>query len=155
MDAASSVATEKEPAPGATGVAALLAGYSSSDASDDETETKVQMPSPIAPLMSPSPPPPHAAAAGVDAPNEPTRKRGVCRFFARNGTCRNGDACAYSHDVTARPANPRQSQLSLPRDRSKETLLGKLLMNDVKRERSLTIQLLEYLVQSDFLEKEL
>ena len=148
LDAVPSAPIQEEPTKAASGVAALLAGYSSSDASDEETDSKVPA---VATTAAPLLPPPTSAAVGVDAPlNEPTRKRGVCRFFARNGTCRNGDACAYSHDIVA---NQRQSQLSLPRDRSKETLLGKLLSNDVKRERSLTIQLLEYLVQSDFLEK--
>jgi hypothetical protein len=127
------------------GVASLLEGYSSSDESDEEAKVKTAVaPSGDAAVSAPT--------KVSDNAKETVAKKGVCRFFARNGSCRNGDVCAYSHDVIVSPPTNRQ-QLLIPRDRTKDTLLGKLLSKDLDRERSLTLQLLQYIVDSEFLEQ--
>ncbi|GKZ01100.1 hypothetical protein MPSEU_001061600 [Mayamaea pseudoterrestris] len=129
-----------------SGVASLLAGYSSSDASDNDEAAQTIV---CRANRDPALPPDEAEIFKDDL----KPKRGVCRFFARNQTCRNGDHCAFSHEIGATSSQTNRKAPMVPKDRTKDTLLGKLLANDVRRERCLTIQLLEYLVHSDFLTK--
>jgi hypothetical protein len=74
------------------------------------------------------------------------RKQRPCHHFQRNGRCRNGRQCPYSHDVAVRGR-------SLKKSKESKNLLEKLLTNDVKREATLTLQILEYLVDTSFLSK--
>ena len=108
-----------------------------------------------------------------------------CRFFLRNGTCKNGDNCLYIHDNASHKqyltdAVKRREQQSR-RDKSRHvanqelnvltngntkhsshssynpsssTLLKKLLAKDMERERSLTLQLLRYIVDCNYLQKQ-
>ena len=108
-----------------------------------------------------------------------------CRFFLRNGTCKNGDNCLYIHDITshkqylADAVKRREQQSRRDRTRhvanqelnilrngnakhsshlsynpSSSTLLRKLLAKDMERERSLTLQLLRYIVDCNYLQKQ-
>ena len=106
-----------------------------------------------------------------------------CRYFLRNGTCKNGDKCTYIHDMNqheiykANASSRREVQSK--RDKAKnearremnllttgradgngsglpktgQTLLRKLLQNDIRRERSLCLQLLRYIVDCNFLQE--
>mmetsp|Transcript_391 Transcript_391/g.652 ORF Transcript_391/g.652 Transcript_391/m.652 type:complete len:550 (+) Transcript_391:188-1837(+) len=106
-----------------------------------------------------------------------------CRYFLRNGTCKNGDSCTYIHDMEQHEAyknnadsrKERQSQKDRARNQAKkemnlltsgrkdgglgsgssggQTLLRKLLENDIRRERSLCLQLLRYIVDCNFLQE--
>lgn len=37
----------------------------------------------------------------MSTPSEKSPKRSICRFFRRNGTCKYGDECHFSHDVSS------------------------------------------------------
>lgn len=127
---------------GPAGLTNLLEGYgSSSDEEDCDMEESKQ--NDVAVNKS-------LVATNPEATKESVSFKRVCRFFARTGTCRNGDKCTFQHDANASKPVVVRTQT---KDRSKETLLGKLLVNDVSRERRLTLQLLEYIVRSDFLKK--
>ena len=104
-------------------------------------------------------------------PQQQQYRRRLCRFYAKNGQCRNGDKCSFSHDseiITAnhdaQVANKKQklnptsasTKSSTPSTKlppPPPSLLQKLLANDIQREASLTLQLLEYLVRSNFLQE--
>jgi Zinc finger C-x8-C-x5-C-x3-H type (and similar)/Nuclear fragile X mental retardation-interacting protein 1 (NUFIP1) len=88
-----------------------------------------------------------------------------CRYFMRNGKCRNGDHCNFSHDQSSRDSEQKRVHLDAPtpkkpkvaRDLSStrkqpSSLLHKLLANDIQREAALTLQLLEFIVMSNFLQ---
>lgn len=79
-----------------------------------------------------------------------------CRYFIRNGSCRNGDACSFSHERTARPAAANSSTLNGKKQKtsSSNTLLRKLLENDARREATLSLQLLQYIVDSNYLQND-
>ena len=106
---------------------------------------------------------------------QPFRTR-LCRYFAKNGQCRNGDKCSFSHDRTTAvsnhelqsnpsqdepPATKRQKMNPNTTKSNKSagtlppppaSLLQKLFANDIQREATLTLQLLEYIVRSNFLQ---
>lgn len=109
--------------------------------------------------------------AAVDCP--PKFKTRHCRFFTRNGTCKNGDDCTYIHDMehhkefklnqqnrsqqdgANRQAKAERNLLTTGRrGDSKRTLLRSLLQNDIQRERSLTLQLLRYIVDCNYLQEQ-
>lgn len=107
-----------------TGLSSLLAGYGSSSSDDDETcrsaENRQQLlqqqqhnnnAAGVAPTVDEGAVA-IAAAVDVDAPGAvPPRnyRTRPCRFFARHGNCRNGDACNYSHDESSRSSlGPRR-----------------------------------------------
>jgi Zinc finger C-x8-C-x5-C-x3-H type (and similar) len=92
-----------------------------------------------------------------------TRNKKPCHAFMRHGKCHRGDACPYRHDNLSSPhaaaatATSNQSnntgQTLRSNKRPKLTLLEKLLTNDVARETALTLQLLEYIAKSNFLQR--
>jgi hypothetical protein len=149
-----------EDQQGDSGLASLLTGYGSS--SDDESvnkkekeEGKIVTPAssiitkPITKIEK------SALVRNDRSPNSgisQANKSRPCRYFMRNGSCTNGDACKFSHDVsnTQFPDNERKRKRS--QSSSKGTLLRKLLSNDVERESSLAIQLMGYIVDCDFFE---
>jgi hypothetical protein len=75
-----------------------------------------------------------------------------------HGKCHRGDACPYRHDNLPSPQQQQQaaavsnnnSTKPPQRKRPKLTLLEKLLTNEVARETTLTLQLLEYIAKSNF-----
>jgi hypothetical protein len=158
--------------PEKAGLSMLLAGYGSSDDdSDNDNDDGVQGKQPLDHVTTASQTTPilsveqgdHSRAQAITSP-EPERKPSTpptrsCRFFFRNGSCRNGDACRFSHEIPP-PANGNQSnknannQDSRKRHRgghtSSDTLLRKLLENDMDRESTLTMQLLKYIVRNKY-----
>ena len=136
----------EEPAK-TEGLSTLLEGYSSSE--DEKEELQENKPALDTCASQPgSPPdqtPPFSQAESLSPPPPPPRKK-PCHAFVRHGRCRRGDACPYSHDDSLRrPQNGRKQ------DSKKKDLLSNLLEADVDRESKLSLQLIHYLVHSDFL----
>lgn len=131
--------------------ATLMAGYCSSDDDEDIGSSKVQDEQTKASqkctktLDCPS-----STLASRDrvVPNADRRKNQPCRYFQRSGHCRNGDNCPYSHQVRT-----NQSRRRVNRNGAGTSLLQKLLENDKRRESMLTLQLLEHIVETDFLSR--
>ena len=73
----------------------------------------------------------------VERTKPPAVERRLCHAFVRTGRCRHGNNCRYSHKVPRKPIS----------------LLEKLLDKDRRREADLTLELLQYLVDSNFLQK--
>eukprot|EP00541_Cyclophora_tenuis_P009815 CAMPEP_0116573824 /NCGR_PEP_ID=MMETSP0397-20121206/19017_1 /TAXON_ID=216820 /ORGANISM="Cyclophora tenuis, Strain ECT3854" /LENGTH=211 /DNA_ID=CAMNT_0004102449 /DNA_START=82 /DNA_END=714 /DNA_ORIENTATION=- len=133
---------EKDTKKGGGNIGSLLAGYGSS--SDEEDDDEKQSEGPIVkkkkeedsqvcqPTTQYSPKPPSVAL------NTTMRSR-PCRYFMRNGRCRNGDSCKFSHDVMPRALGKKGASPS------STSLLRKLLQTDAERERTLTLQLLRYI----------
>jgi len=148
----------------ATGLSTLLQGYGSSS-SDDESEhddedgRNEERPTVIAAEDDAEDDSTTAStmkAADPSAAHAPYYRTRPCRFFRRNGNCRNGEHCNFSHELpTARPddGSNHKRQKTNSTARAPSSLLHKLLANDARREATLTIQLLEYLADSDFLLK--
>jgi hypothetical protein len=98
----------------------------------------------------------------------PTSNSRPCHFFMRNGKCRNGDSCCYSHDMTKVSGMPASSRLAPTTTtttttsrrqkqqqqhiKRSETLLRRLLANDVRRETTLALKLLKYVAQRNYLQ---
>lgn len=84
-----------------------------------------------------------------------TRKGRPCRFFL-NGSCHHGDRCKYVHNEEARAARAveqlKRRREGEARRREAPTLLKKLLAHDIERENSAALQVIRYIVQTNFLE---
>lgn len=121
------------------GLSTLLDGYSSSE---DENDPKPPTESPhAADLLAP---------VNSSEVKSSTPQKKPCHSFVRHGSCRRGDACPYSHDQSLRkPKQPGRKQ----NHKTKRDLLSNLLESDADRETKLSLQLIHYLVQSDFLRK--
>lgn len=140
-----------------TGLSSLLGGYGSSSESEDETPKTREEEKKDNTLVRATPPLLPEASETEKNTNFPTAKRESsmgfrpCRYFMRNGKCLNGDACRFSHDMSNQP---RRKLESMKRKRGKsssnDTLLRKLLSNDVDREETLALQLLENIFDSNF-----
>lgn len=165
-------------------ISTLIAGYgSSSSDEEDEAKNKVSETGEKACTQITNELPEH----NPTSPGQPISKFKTkqCRFFLRNGSCKNGDSCTYIHDIAQHEAyknnalerKQKQSQrdrarneakremnlLSTGRDQAEssrggarggQTLLRKLLQNDIRRERSLCLQLLRYIVDCNFLQEQ-
>ena len=160
-DSNTSAAKSTEKGEGGTGMSSLLAGYGSSSGSDDE-ETDTQNRKGIEEVngdaSKSTDPNPSDRQVGRDTaksnhpPLEPRKSSAPCRYFMRNGTCLNGNACRFSHDVN-NSLGHKQTRKRKRGSTSSDTLLRKLLENDVQREATLTIQLLEYIVERNFFDE--
>ena len=75
----------------------------------------------------------------------------LCRYFMRNGKCLNGDNCRFSHEVGEQrfQAEKRKGKQRTSHA-SNDTLLRKLLVNDMDRESTLTLKLLKFIVKRKF-----
>ena len=73
------------------------------------------------------------------------KKQGICRAFSQRGHCQRGASRPYEHGPKCRSVNKGAHQSS--------SLLRKLLQKEIERESVLTLQLMKYLVDSEFLEK--
>eukprot|EP00934_Nitzschia_sp_Nitz4_P000982 Nitzschia sp. Nitz4//scaffold221_size33835//31260//32357//NITZ4_007858-RA/size33835-exonerate_protein2genome-gene-0.18-mRNA-1//1//CDS//3329542578//982//frame0 len=136
-----------------SGMSSLLAGYGSSDSEEEPSKETTNSPrntteTPVNPASSEVPTSDVAAT-----PARTHTKQRLCRFFARNGTCRNGTNCHFLHE------KPSQSSASTPQNDRKrkrgrpttsDTLLRKLLATDMDREATLTMQLLKHIVEKEF-----
>jgi hypothetical protein len=151
------------------GLSSLLAGYGSSSGSEDENvkvsdgvdkKVAAEKGNPATddkPLVveEESLKPDKSATA---SDGRPQRSAKPCRYFMRNGSCLNGDACRFSHDVSkAMNSNANSNKNSTKRggkqSSSSDTLLRKLLTNDMRRETTLALQLLRYIVDCNFLQE--
>lgn len=149
-------------APKATGLSSLLGGYGSSSASEDdapsrreeEKEEHVQKePAQANPAHLTATPTPekHTTSAKL-ASSTGSRP---CRFFMRNGKCLNGDTCRFSHDLSNQPRRrPESKKRKRGKSSSNDTLLRKLLSNDMDREETLALQLLEHIFDAKFFDGE-
>lgn len=140
----------------------LLAGYGSSS-SDDDDDSVVPEDATAASKVgakgkSEDPPTTGNAWMIPSANNYRTRP---CRFFLQSGSCRNGDSCKFRHDdveVKLSPARHYKRTTAHTKGGrlvpSSATLLRKLLQNDARRERILTLQLLRYICDCNFLQQQ-
>jgi Zinc finger C-x8-C-x5-C-x3-H type (and similar) len=146
-----------------TGLSALLSGYgsSSSDDHDDGEDTKpdnVQDRELESKNHSQGETSSVHESVGVSK-HTSVRKR-LCRYFAKNGTCRNGNDCSFSHEVGAGPwASSTRSAHNAKASgntafRLQPSLLQTLLQKESRREASLTIQLLKCIVENKFFQRE-
>ena len=119
----------------------LLAGYGSSSDDDDDDDGKDNETTTTTTTRD-------EAKPSTTETAEPETRKKPCRYFMRNGRCRNGDACKFSHDVTPRMhPNSRAKKSNTP-------LLRKLLQTDMERESNLTLQLLRYIVDCNYLQEQ-
>jgi Zinc finger domain/Nuclear fragile X mental retardation-interacting protein 1 (NUFIP1) len=158
----------KDLPPG--GMSSLLAGYGSSgsESEDDSDAVKPAVerldgnPTLSNPLSTKNDDTPcEKTTTSLAAPPQQetvssavTRISRPCRYFLRNGSCMNGDACRFSHDTVRKilPTQPSDRDMKRRRGRhtTSDTLLRKLLVSDMQRESALAMQLLEYIVDKDF-----
>lgn len=144
----------------------LMAGYDSSSDEENNKSTSPQQDSTVTQIDS-------SMLKDVSA----SHKIKQCRFFLRNGTCKNGDNCTYIHDISKHEEYKANStirkQTQSERDkarnalkkemdilttgrsqsgRTSESLLRKLVQNDIRRERTLCLQLLRYIADCNYLQ---
>ncbi|KAG7358135.1 zinc finger domain containing protein [Nitzschia inconspicua] len=189
VSAISDSVNKKNETSASNGLSALLAGYGSDSDSESDaqpvSQSEVTPPPVIASKTpqtmdddisdtNPTSDPQESPLATASPSKNQTPPRRVCRFFFRNGSCRNGDSCRFSHQQIppsrpeTRPAssqhnnnidnNNNNNKIKTNMDRkrkrgghtSSDTLLRKLLENDMDRESTLTLQLLKYIVRNDF-----
>ena len=124
----------------------LLDGYGSSSSEEDTKKAE---------LLKDIKPPPDTTATKTPAPssNASNVRSQVCRYFARHGKCRNGDACPYRHEKSNSTA-PKPKMLGKKKTGTAATLLKKLLKTDADRETTLTLQLLRYIVDCNYLQEQ-
>lgn len=133
---------EATPKEEKKGLSSLLDGYGSSSSEDEKPANDKKE------EAAPVPEAQHAKPTSTNSSRRP------CRYFMRNGTCRNGDQCGFSHDVADRSKKSNNTKFpNKGRIKDPGSLLRKLFENDVRRETVLTLQLLEYIVDTDFLQK--
>ena len=178
------IVEEKSDLP-VSSISNLIAGYGSSSDEDevvkkDATVVDIQTCTDVSMQTKSTGNDPSSTTC--TSPSASNHKTKFCRYFLRNGTCKNGDECTYIHDMAKREAfktnaalrKQKQSQRDRARnDAQKEmnvittgrtkgmaghgaapqTLLRKLLQNDIRRERSLALQLLRYIVDCNYLQE--
>lgn len=183
VETTATTTTKLAAANEAPGLSNLLEGYGSSSSSSDDGDDSVNGNNDetrssnhdvkVAPLNVDE-----RKKSGIDQsatattstdgaqPPRPYRTR-PCRFFSRSGRCRNGDNCNFSHEPPSRrPNHDDETRRNTNNNKRQKTsnnckpssrpasLLGKLLANDVQRETTLTLQLLEYIAENGFLQEE-
>jgi hypothetical protein len=156
----------------------LLDGYGSSSEDDEVQPAKAESKVDANPQIAESKVDTRLLVSNVDEPkiataicNSANYRSQTCRYFARTGTCRNGDECTFRHERANQNASNSVSLQSQPqreqnrrnignhnkKTNSKTTgttsLLRSLLQSDAKRETTLTLQLLQYIVDCNFLQK--
>ena len=91
-------------------------------------------------------------------PNQMNYPKSWCwrsRYFMRNGTCLNGSACCFSHEVI----QGRHSNGPSPRPRREKrlaslgTMLRRLLETEMRRESTMTLQLSRYIADCNYFQK--
>lgn len=122
------------------GLSSLLDGYGSSSDDDEDGHNRQEKRSTLPQESVNKVTNDHKNGPETSQPN---LKR-PCHAFMRYGKCKRGSNCPYSHDIPVKTHNNRSGRKSL---------LEKLLVNDKRRETTFTLQLLEYLVDTNFLTK--
>ena len=144
----------------------LLEGYGSSSSDEDEKDNALTEPGKsVSSAINSSDLSGATAATGDEKPlHQGNYRTRPCRYFMRNGKCRNGDHCNFSHDrsscnpghetyhETPSPKKAKVSQGVSASTNQPTSLLHKLLASDIQREATLTLKLLEYIVMSNFLQ---
>jgi len=185
-DAVASIVAEKSDVP-VSSISNLIAGYGSSSDEDevekkDGTGTSTQKLDAVVDIQKCKEVSMQTNSTATGNDPSSTFKTKFCRYFLRNGTCKNGDECTYIHDMAKREAyktnagikKQKQSQRDRARNEAQkemnvittgrtkgraghgaapQTLLRKLLQNDIRRERSLALQLLRYVVDCNYLQE--
>lgn len=156
----------------------LLDGYGSSSEEEDVKPAKVESKVDAHPHTAVSKVDPCQIISNTDpskiAPttnNSANYRSQTCRYFARTGTCRNGDECTFLHvRANHNTSNSTSLQGQSQREQNRRnignhnnkantkksgttTLLRTLLQSDANRETTLTLQLLQYIVDCNFLQK--
>lgn len=131
-----------EPEQPKQGLSTLLDGYSSSEDEKEETDDNQAVADKVSSVQAKDQPTTNAM---------PEMRKKPCHSFVRHGNCRRGDACPYSHDESLR--KPKSTHKTIGKKKRKQDLLSSLLESDADRETKLSLQLIHYLVQSDFLNK--
>jgi hypothetical protein len=141
------------------GLSSLLAGYGSSSGSDDEiVKPKDEGDKKLPPKADPATPKVEEKAGdrGTSTTIETTKAKAIgrpCRYFMKNGSCRSGDACRFSHEIrNNRIPDHHNKKRKRGGHTTSDSLLRKLLSNDMERETTLTMQLLKHIVQQNFFE---
>lgn len=151
-----------------TGLSSLLEGYGSSSSSDVDDEHEKLIPAggcstaADPPIQTNLTDPDKAKFSPDNNTTQPSDCRNgpqgqflsrPCRFFLRNGSCRNGDHCNFLHErpTQTSTSDGQPSAKRLRKTNHNASLLERLLQNDMKREALLTLQLLDYIVETDFL----
>ena len=153
------IAHKKDPSNGLSG---LLDGYGSSS-SEEDTEPAIanEASQPVLPidkgdgtdtLAQQTAGQAAQTCSETSRPDNSSFRTRPCKFFLRNGSCRNGDKCSFAHERPT-PSSNAADQRASKRRKAIPTLLEKLLQKDIQRETALTLQLLDYIVESDFLEE--
>ncbi|WVR05701.1 hypothetical protein IAU60_002725 [Kwoniella sp. DSM 27419] len=91
----------------------------------------------------------------------------ICKFFAKNGRCRNGDKCKFLHSkegamsapggssstrpIEERKQPPRQPMTKRANPFARPSMLGSLLANPIENTISQLSQTIRFLVANDFL----
>lgn len=111
-----------------------------SEAAPEEAPIDRHLEVQLSPSRSPSPEP--VAPAAAQKP---------CRDWQTTGSCRFGARCRYSHSASlkgrVRPAPPVQQP-----EAQKDDMIGKLLYNEVRREISDLVQVIDFLARNAWLE---
>ena len=167
------------PNKGEGGLTSLIGGYGSSSSDDEGDEEKAiatgsTMPGNVTGDQNNV----ESRMCRSDPAKNSFFRTRPCRFFMRTGRCRNGDNCNYLHEEGAAEAAEQRSLEQSQRDKAKRDsrtelgrmgrndvrndyigpgehapLLRKLLQTDIRRERSLTLQLLRYIADCNFLQE--
>ncbi len=136
-----------------TGIDMLLAGYGSSGSESDADVRKDKESKHVEEKQSP---PVEVFTGGTPEEKNRDRPARPCRYFMRNGSCLNGSSCRFSHEIPAQRFGTDQSTTRKRKHgghTTSDTLLRKLLTNDMERESALTMQLLEFIVDNNFFDK--
>jgi hypothetical protein len=157
-------------------LSSLLQGYSSSEDEDEEREETAKQetvqstlstkqdeeessssPQPTDNQPSTTPMTAGSAAATTTTTTMTSFSANPCHSFVRYGRCRRGDACPYSHDPNLRRATTTttgggMNQRNNHKNPKKKTLLNALLEKDRDRETKFALQLIHYMVDTNFLQ---
>ncbi|KAJ3159907.1 hypothetical protein HDU86_001171 [Geranomyces michiganensis] len=75
------------------------------------------------------------------------RKGPICRYFKMN-RCRKGDACSFRHELPPPKSKSAQSRQPQIAEHNRKPLLRMLLENDIRKEKSMVLQSIRYLLQT-------
>ncbi|KAJ3178950.1 nuclear fragile X mental retardation protein interacting protein 1 [Geranomyces variabilis] len=92
------------------------------------------------------------ARAKTQTPQPQQQRKGpICRYFKMN-RCRKGDACHFRHELPpprAKAGGHKQQQLARQAvEYNRKPLLKMLLENDIRKEKSMVLQCIRYLLQT-------